>query len=165
MVSEGRYTRYSCFARERRGVGNLIKEEGLKEPIRPTSSKNDVLLSVKPKYAYHILSGEKKYEFRKVPFKRKVNRVYLYATYPVKGVIGYFIYDGNSQGKPIDIWDEFGAGGCITEKDFFEYFTGRNIAVAIKVGKVVQFNKIREITSFGSTVKPPQSFIYLWGEE
>jgi predicted transcriptional regulator len=39
----------------------------------------DVLLSVKPKFVEKIISGTKRYEFRKIIFKEnEINRIYIY---------------------------------------------------------------------------------------
>ena len=49
----------------------------------------DVLLSIKPKFANAIFSGEKKFVFRRVIFKDKtVKKVYVYASKPIGLVIG-----------------------------------------------------------------------------
>jgi predicted transcriptional regulator len=48
----------------------------------------NVLLSVKPKYANEIISGRKKYEFRKSIFKREdIKKMYIYSSSPVKKII------------------------------------------------------------------------------
>lgn len=49
-----------------------------------------VLLSIKPEYAYKIFSGEKKFEYRKIIFKKKIKSVIVYATKPVGKIIGEF---------------------------------------------------------------------------
>ena len=50
-----------------------------------------VLLSIKPEYAEKILSGEKRYEFRRALFKNpEIKKVVIYATSPIKKVIGEF---------------------------------------------------------------------------
>jgi len=53
-----------------------------------------ILLSIKPKYAEMILSGEKKYEFRRSIFKNpNVRKVVIYASSPVSKVVGEFEVD------------------------------------------------------------------------
>jgi len=50
-----------------------------------------VLLSIKPEYAEKILSGEKKYEYRRAIFKdQSVNKIIIYASSPIQKVIGEF---------------------------------------------------------------------------
>ena len=46
-----------------------------------------ILLSIKPEYAEKILSGEKRYEFRRKLCKREIDKIYIYATRPVQKVI------------------------------------------------------------------------------
>ncbi|HET6989695.1 MAG TPA: ASCH domain-containing protein, partial [Bacteroidia bacterium] len=53
----------------------------------------NVLLSIKPKYAKAIIDGKKKVEFRKLPFKLNVNKVYIYSSAPEQKIIGYFTFD------------------------------------------------------------------------
>ena len=51
----------------------------------------NVILSIRPRYADAIMRGEKKYEYRRSLFKRKnVSRAFIYATSPVKRIIGCF---------------------------------------------------------------------------
>ncbi|OTQ00605.1 hypothetical protein B5S43_08290, partial [Gilliamella apicola] len=53
-----------------------------------------VLLSIKPEFVEKILSGEKKYEFRKKLFKRQsVKTIVIYATMPIGKVVGEFDID------------------------------------------------------------------------
>ena len=47
-----------------------------------------VLMSIKPKYVEKILSGEKKYEYRKTLLKKDVESILVYSTSPVKKVYG-----------------------------------------------------------------------------
>ena len=54
----------------------------------------DVILSIKPRYVKEIEKGNKKYEFRKSIFKKKVKWVYIYSTSPVKKITGRFRIEG-----------------------------------------------------------------------
>ena len=64
----------------------------------------DVLISIKPKYVKSIVSGEKKVEYRKRLFKHLPCRIYIYASSPVKRIIGYFEYAGYYSGVPDEVW-------------------------------------------------------------
>ena len=53
-----------------------------------------ILLSIHPKWAQKIYSGEKKVEWRKnIPNADYIDKVFLYETAPVCRVTGYFEYD------------------------------------------------------------------------
>ena len=47
-----------------------------------------MLLSIKPEYVNKIVAGKKKYEFRKFHCREDVDTIVIYATAPVKQVIG-----------------------------------------------------------------------------
>ena len=48
-----------------------------------------ILISIKPFYAEAILSGQKTVEFRKRNFPKRVGTMVLYATSPVKRIVGF----------------------------------------------------------------------------
>jgi len=54
----------------------------------------NVILSIKPEYAFKIFNGTKLFEFRKAIFKNPaVKKVIVYASSPVQRVIGEFEID------------------------------------------------------------------------
>jgi len=53
-----------------------------------------MLLSINPEHVENILRGGKTYEYRKILCKRKVDKIVIYSTCPVKRVVGEVIeYD------------------------------------------------------------------------
>lgn len=121
-----------------------------------------VLLSIKPEFAEKIFSGEKKYEFRRTIFKNKaVKKVVVYASAPVQKVIGEFEIDQIISKEPSELWQQTKDGSGISEEFFFQYFTDKSTAFAIKVKSVKRYKKplcIRE--DFHTS--PPQSFVYIF---
>ena len=61
----------------------------------------DAILSIKPIYANQILAGTKKVEFRKRKFKEEVRKVYIYASVPVKQIVGYFTFSTIDEDTPV----------------------------------------------------------------
>jgi len=61
--------------------------------------KMNVFLLSKPEYAFAILNGTKRYEFRKAMFRKDVDKVVVYATAPYKKVIGYFKVGRSVRGR------------------------------------------------------------------
>ncbi|WP_163832270.1 ASCH domain-containing protein [Spartinivicinus ruber] len=121
-----------------------------------------VLLSIKPEYAEKILSGIKKYEFRKSIFKdQRVTTVVIYATKPVGKIIGEFEIDDILQDKPTLIWRKTKRYSGISKEFFEKYFNGRNKAFAIKVKNPSAYNVPYELTKLIPHGVPPQSFCYL----
>lgn len=54
----------------------------------------NILLSMKPEYVEKVLSGEKKYEFRKRIWKKDVDWFFIIATSPIKMMVAHFIPSG-----------------------------------------------------------------------
>ena len=73
-----------------------------------------ILLPIKPEYAYKILSGEKKYEYRKRIASLDVTRIVIYATYPISKILGEVSVSGYLKDDPPKIWDITKASSGIT---------------------------------------------------
>ena len=121
-----------------------------------------VLLSIKPEYALKILSGEKKFEFRKSIFKHpEVRTVIIYATKPVGKVIGEFDIETILLACPEIIWSKTKNFAGIRRKFFDQYFSGRDIAYAIEVKAARKYLEPLDLISLLPNNVPPQSFCYL----
>ena len=120
-----------------------------------------VLLSIKPQYALQIFNGHKRYEYRRSLFKRKdIKHIIVYASAPIKRVIGEFeIHDIIHQDVET-LWKETSAFSGISESAFFKYFSDKDKGYAIKIGKVIEYEKPRTLADHYG-IKPPQSFAYL----
>lgn len=124
-----------------------------------------VLLSIKPEYVDKILSGEKRFEFRKVSFSEQgITNVLIYATKPVGKLVGEFEVTNIHEGPPELIWKLTKQFAGIDKKYFDSYYEGRNKAVAIAIGKVNVFKTPMDLNSLGERVTPPQSFCYIRNE-
>ncbi|MCR6642545.1 MAG: hypothetical protein NVV82_27025 [Sporocytophaga sp.] len=120
-----------------------------------------VLLSIKPEFAFKIFEGSKKFEFRKVIFKNpNVKTVVVYASSPIKQVIGEFEIDSIFSFSPEAIWNMTKKYSGISEKRFYEYFADRQIAHAIKIKNTKKYKKPLSIKD-DFNVAPPQSYLYL----
>ncbi|MEJ0029086.1 MAG: ASCH domain-containing protein [Bacteroidota bacterium] len=119
------------------------------------------LMSIKPEYADKIFDGTKKYEFRKVVFKNSnIRTVLVYSSSPVQQVIGEFEIERILSSAPKDIWTKTKEHAGITEEFFFDYFSDKDVAHAIKIKKVKKYKKPLSIKD-DFNVLPPQSYLYL----
>ncbi|OBU10764.1 ASCH domain-containing protein [Morganella psychrotolerans] len=124
-----------------------------------------ILLSIKPEYVNKILSGEKRFEFRKVNFsKQKITTVLIYATKPVGKLVGEFEVTNIHQGSPDLIWKITKSFAGIDRKYFDSYYEGRDKAIAIAIGKVSIYKRPIDLNTLGGKVTPPQSFCYISSE-
>lgn len=123
--------------------------------------RNVALLSIHPKYVSSILSGDKQVEFRRRPFARPINLVFIYATNPIKRVVAFFTVQRINVGKPAKIWRSYRDVGGVAKEDFSSYFEGADTAVAIEIGEVQQFTIPIQLEDLPGTISPPQSYVYL----
>ena len=120
-----------------------------------------VLLSIKPEFAFKIFEGTKKFEFRKVIFKKpNIKTVVVYASSPVQQVIGEFEIEDILSFDPESIWEMTKKYSGITEDFFYEYFAGKDIAHAIKIKKTKKYSKPLNLREDFNAL-PPQSYMYL----
>ena len=108
-----------------------------------------------------ILSGEKKYEFRRAIFKKPdVRKIIIYASSPVSKIIGEFEIDDILSFDVSELWlltMEY-AG---IDKDYYDsYFSGKEIGHAIKVKKAKKYPEYKELGEF-NVKRAPQSFAYI----
>ncbi|ELE9015194.1 ASCH domain-containing protein [Enterobacter cloacae] len=121
-----------------------------------------VLLSIKPEYAESILSGEKKYEFRKSIFKNKnVDTIVIYATMPVGKVIGEFKVGDILALSPSELWDKTKIHAGITRSFFNDYFHKREKAFAISVKSPKRYKSPVDLNELIPGGVAPQSYRYL----
>lgn len=119
----------------------------------------DALISIRPKYVKRIVSGEKKYEFRKSIFKRTVKRIFIYSSNPQKRIIGFFDWSGSIIGDVNQVWEKTCHNSGISEEEYNLYFSKSNCAYAIKLDSLHIFKYAINPWEF-SGFKPPQSFFY-----
>ncbi len=120
-----------------------------------------VLLSIKPKYVNEIIDGKKQFEFRKAIFQSpNVKRIYIYASSPVKKIIGYFHLGEVIEGKPSEIWERCSTLGGISKEEFFKYYEGKTKAFSLPIKELTIFDSaVCPYSTFGDFT-PPQSFMY-----
>src|SRR5690606_38268698 len=120
-----------------------------------------VLLSIKPEFAFKIFEGTKKFEFRKVIFKKpNIKTVVVYASSPVQQVIGEFEIEDILSSHPREIWRQTKNDSGITEDFFYEYFADKEIAHAIKIKNITKYQHPIHLQDAFNVV-PPQSYVYL----
>lgn len=120
------------------------------------------MLSIKPEYVEKILSGEKRYEFRRRVFKRMdVDTIVIYSTSPQQRVVAEVDVVGILESDPIDIWKKTRDKAGISYKAFMAYFDGVDVAYAIELGPVNRYPQPRLLSSYAEVSAPPQSFVYV----
>lgn len=121
-----------------------------------------IFLPIKPEYAFAIHNREKKVEFRKVKIKRRTEKYCIvYASSPVKKIIGYFEIEKIEENSPAKIWNEYSDRGAISSEAFNAYYKGNSTAVVFKIKKYVPLKEPVDPRDKISSFSIPQSFCYL----
>lgn len=120
-----------------------------------------LLLSIKPKFARAIMSGDKRVEFRRAAYRGNVKTILVYATSPVQRLIGYFDVAFVDESSPNALWRKYHRVGGIEYREYKRYYTGAQRAVAIGVGKVHPLEIEHPLSRLGPGTVPPQSFRYV----
>ncbi len=120
-----------------------------------------VLLSIKPEFVEKIFAGTKKYEFRKTLFKRNdVKHIVIYASAPVKRVVGEFEIKDILSDDVECIWEQTKNYSGITKDFYNSYFQNKKTANAIKIGHLKKYEKTRPLSDY-NIQQAPQSFCYI----
>lgn len=119
-----------------------------------------ILMSINPKHVENILSGEKKYEFRKTRCKKEVDSIIIYSTAPVGKIVAEAQVIGILEDSPEGIWESTSVNAGIDKAFFDQYYAGRPIAVAYALGTITRYRKPRALSDYGVKAAP-QSYIYI----
>ncbi len=123
-------------------------------------------MAIRPQFARLILNGKKKVEFRKTRLAPDVSHVLIYATVPLKEIIGFFEVNGIQEGVPDDLWNIYQDVAGIKEKVFRRYYGSALRGIAIEVGRVFVLSKPVPFKRIAGKrkVTAPQSFRYLYAD-
>ena len=127
-----------------------------------------LLLSIHPRFARMILSGEKTVELRRrAPRRPPEFWVALYATAPECAVIGIVRACEVLVGRPDDLWSRVGCESGLGREEYRSYFGDTGRAVGIRLVDPVPFERPVRLDTLRTNwpgFNPPQSFSYLTEE-
>jgi predicted transcriptional regulator len=126
---------------------------------RPTSRV--ALMAIHPEYADAILAGHKRVEFRKRPIAADVETVIIYATAPVKAIVGEFTVEDIVIAPPAQVWSSMGRVGAIDRGAFDAYYAGSSTAAAICVKTARRYPAEVTLSAIEPQPAVPQSFSYM----
>ncbi len=130
------------------------------------SMDDDLVMSIRPEFAERIIQGHKTVEVRRVFAKKwQGSRVSLYASAPVRALIGSATISKVIKGTPEDVWENYHiALGC-RKKDFFDYTKSAREVYAIELEDIRPFIANVPVTQIGrlldDDLRPPQSYLKL----
>ncbi len=127
--------------------------------------RDNILISVHQRHAMNMMSGDKTVELRRRPLRvAPGTRVWIYSKVPRGSVEAVGTVDHIAASSPGQIWKEFGDQTGISQREFFEYFSGSETAYAIVFQEVQRLDRplsLQEIRKHSSKFQPPQFFVWL----
>ncbi len=121
-----------------------------------------ILLSINPEHVNHILDGSKEYEFRKIKCRESVDGIVIYCTAPVKRIVAEADIDTILEDTPEKVWLQTKKKSGISAEFFFNYYEGKEKAIAYKLTNLNIFDEPKTLADYGLSAAP-QSFVYVQG--
>lgn len=119
------------------------------------------ILSIKPEFCEAIFSGRKKFEYRRRPIAKTVDSVIIYETKPTQMLIGEFEVLGVYGMPKEELWNRTKHRSGITKEYFDAYFSGLEMAYAIRIGYVTKYPALIDPKQVDPHFVAPQSFRYI----
>ena len=120
-----------------------------------------ILMPINPKYVDKILSGKKKYEYRKIKSKRNnVDRMIIYSTSPIMKVVAEVVIENIIEESPEVLWKMTKRKSGISKKFYSKYYKNKKNAVAYELGEIKKYEIPKSLNEIGINYVP-QSFIYI----
>lgn len=124
----------------------------------------ETLMSIKPRFAEAILAGEKPAEIRRrFPDLAPGSIVNIYASTPVRAVVGSFRIDRIDRLSCSGIWTRFGGRLAVTRAELRDYLRGCPVGAAIVVRDVELWDRPLALSGLRTEIgiEPAQSYRYL----
>lgn len=119
-----------------------------------------IIVSIHPKHIEKILSGEKRYEYRKrIP--QDINYLIVYATAPTKKIVALIEVDMVMKDTPQNIWDLTQKESGVSYEFFMNYFNDFSIGYAIKFSNIYKLPTPIDITIIDGIKCAPQAYVYV----
>lgn len=124
-----------------------------------------LFISVKPDYAFKIINGQKSIELRKSrPNVKKGDYVIIYATVPIKTVIGFGKIENIIETSPSKMWEDNSTKLGIDKVSFDRYYADFNKSIGIEISSICKFEigfSLDMIKKTNPSFSPPQTYKYI----
>ncbi len=120
-------------------------------------------LPIKPVYAERLISGTKRFEFRRRPISSETTHIVVYASAPYKRILGIVEVTAVESGSVRSVWNRTKESAGISRSDYFDYFEGTDVAYAIAINprRIIRFDRHISPSDVEQNFVVPQSFKYV----
>lgn len=129
---------------------------------------NYLFIAVKPEYANKLISGKKDIELRKMkPHVQSGDYVIIYASAPVKAVVGFGKVKSIIDCSPNSLWERYSNRLGINKQSYFSYYDGYHKAIGIEFDMIKSVTPIRleDLRKVDPNFQPPQIYRYVTNED
>lgn len=119
-----------------------------------------IILSIHPIYIEKMLSGEKRYEYRK-QIPTNVRYIVVYATAPIKKIVAIIEIDYIMKDNPKIIWEKTKEYSGVSQDFFMHYFANHQDSYAIKIKQIFRLMMPKPLVCLDNNISAPQSYKYL----
>lgn len=125
-----------------------------------------LLISIQPRFAEAILDGTKTIELRRTRPTLPENALALiYASTPIKALVGYATVEEVVEATPQALWREHRDAAGVTTTEFKTYFAHRTVAYGLRLSAATRAEHemtLAQLRQHG--LEPPQSWRYVTPE-
>ena len=116
-----------------------------------------MILPIYPEYIDLIIKGKKKYEFRKFTCRKEVKTILLYATHPIKAIVGEAKILDIIKNTPENVWKITKKFAGMSKEDFDVYYRDKNVAIAYELGNIKIYKTPKSLKDFNLDEKKIKS--------
>lgn len=119
---------------------------------------NAALISIHPTYVERIMSGEKRFEFRRAWARTPVDLLVIYATSPIQRIVAIAEVGRIIRASKSRLWEvarERGAG--ISRSELFAYLEGKLEGVALELVRNIKVDRALDHGSYSESNSPHRS--------
>lgn len=122
--------------------------------------KRKIIISINPEHVKNIISGVKKYEYRKIAAKQDVSSIIIYETTPIRKIVAEAEIIDVLELPPEELWKQTKKESGISKSFFDKYFNNKTVAYAYKLGRIKVYDTPKTLLDYGIKAAP-QSFVYV----
>ena len=142
-----------------RQFGEYLMSHSVK--LQKNGKSTIAFMPIKPVHVEKILTKEKLYEYRKTTFNKSLRHIIIYASAPIKKIVGLAEVGEIQIAAPTVLWERTKHAAGITRKQYREYFKNAKQACAIEIKNLYPLNKLISPNEINNEFKVPQSFSYV----
>jgi len=131
-------------------------------------NKKYLFISIKPEFANKIVNKEKTIELRKTkPHVNAGDYVIIYASSPIKAVVGFGIIKRIIESTPKEMWEKYSDMTGIDKVRFDDYYVDKKKAIGIEIESIKSVVPIHlsQLRTVDANFHPPQIYRYVSNHE